>query len=478
MQLSLEQIRDWSAAELPGRVAGSKIRGGVVRGDATAVATGYSIDSRTLERGDLFFAIRGEHFDGHEFVQAAIESGSIAAVVASSQLGRYESDAIRNRLLLVDDPLAAMQRLASSVRRHWGKRVLGITGSAGKTTTKEAIAQVLERRFRVHKSLGNLNNHFGLPLQLLRLQPEHEIAILEMGMSHSGEIAALCKIAAPDWGVVTNVGMAHAENFPDGQAGIARAKYELIASLPRLGTAILNCDDPYVQQFGRDFPGKAIYFGTGSCADPRAESITAMGVEGTRFTVIAGEQRAAVHLRLLGEHNVRNALASIAVGVANGIPLEECAAVLEALMPPDKRGQTLQLRGATLLNDCYNSNPQALRAMVDTLLTIPAQRTIVIAGEMLELGPEAKRLHYECGEYMGKRGVSFVLGVRGEAASIVAGAKASGMAAIFVPTPEDAGAWLKENLRPDDAVLLKASRGVRLERALEALQSQDSKPIE
>ena len=217
---------------------------------------------------------------------------------------RYSSVAVRKRLLLVDDPLAAMQRLASSVRRHWGKRVIGITGSAGKTTTKEAIAQVLESRFKVHKSHGNLNNHFGLPLQLLRLQPEHEVAILEMGMSHAGEIAALCKIAAPDWGVVTNVGTAHAENFSDGQAGIARAKYELIASLPRLGTAILNSDDKYVRQFGRDFAGKTIYFGTEKLADPRVVSITPMGAEGTRFTVCADGHSGEVKLQLMGEHNV------------------------------------------------------------------------------------------------------------------------------------------------------------------------------
>jgi UDP-N-acetylmuramoyl-tripeptide--D-alanyl-D-alanine ligase len=318
-----------------------------------------------------------------------------------------------------------------------------------------------------------LNNHFGLPLQLLRLQPEHEVAILEMGMSHAGEIAALCKIAAPDWGVVTNVGTAHAENFSDGQAGIARAKYELIASLPRLGTAILNSDDKYVQQFGRDFAGRTIYFGTGKLADPRAESITPMGAEGTRFTVWADGHSTEVNLRLMGEHNVLNALAGIAVGLASGISLEECAASLEQLTPPDKRGQTLQLRGATLINDSYNSNPQALRAMVDTLLTLPAQRTIVVAGEMLELGPAGPRLHRECGEIMGTRGINLVVGVRGEATSIVEGAKAAGAEAIFVPTPEEAGAWLRENLRPGDAVLLKASRGVRLERALEVLQQDE-----
>jgi UDP-N-acetylmuramoyl-tripeptide--D-alanyl-D-alanine ligase len=468
MQLSLEQIREWIAAEF---AAGSKASPQSRIG--AAIASGYSIDSRTLQSGDLFFAIHGERFDGHDFVETVIEAGAAAAVIARANLERYPSDAIRRRLLLVDSPLAAMQRLASSVRRHWGKRVIGITGSSGKTTTKEAIAQVLESRFRVHKSQGNLNNHFGLPLQLLKLQPEHEVAILEMGMSHAGEIAALCKIAAPDWGVVTNVGTAHAENFSDGQAGIARAKYELIASLPRLGTAILNCDDKYVRQFGRDFAGRTIYFGIEKLADPRAESVTPMGAEGTRFTVCSDGHSAQVDLRLMGEHNVSNALAGIAIGLASGISLDECAASLAQLTPPDKRGQTLEIRGATLINDSYNSNPQALRAMVETLLTIPAERRIVVAGEMLELGPAGPRLHRECGEIMGTRGIDLVVGVRGEAASIVEGAKSTGAEAIFVPTPEEAGAWLKENLRAGDAVLLKASRGVRLERALEVLQQAE-----
>lgn len=458
MRLSLEQIRYWMSGEFA-----------VPRASDAIEASGYSIDSRTIASGELFFAVQGERFDGHDFVEAALRAGAVAAVVGSAQAIHYTAPEIRERLLLVEDPLAALQRLASSVRRHWGKRVIGITGSAGKTTTKEAVAQVLETRFSVHKSLGNLNNHYGLPLQLLKLEPEHDVAILEMGMSHAGEIAALCHIAAPDWGVVTNVGTAHGENFADGQAGIARAKYELIAALPRQGTAILNCDDSYVQQFGRDFAGLTIYYGTGACADPRAESVVPMGVEGTHFTVVAGEERAEVRLRLLGEHNVRNALAGIAAGLASGISLAECAAALQALEAADKRGQVLQIRGATLINDSYNCNPPALRAMVDTLLTLPAKRRIAIAGEMLELGPDGPRLHYECGEYMGKRGVDIVIGVRGEAASIVAGAKAAGIEAMFVATPEAAGAWLRENLRAGDAVLLKASRGVRLERALEAV---------
>lgn len=461
MQLTLEQIRYWMDAQFAGSA-----------GQQASLVSGYSIDSRTIASGDLFVAIHGERLNGHDFVAAALTSGAIAAVVARKEIERYAGQGIQDRLLVVEDTLHALQTLAHSVRRHWGKRLIGITGSAGKTTTKEAVAQVLSTKYQVLKSHGNLNNGYGLPLQLLRLQPEDEIAVMELGMSHSGEIAALAKIAAPDWGVVTNVGVAHIENFPDGRAGIARAKYELIAGLPRHGTAFLNCDDSYVAQFGRDFEGTVIYFGMGSCADPRAENIHAMGAVGTQFRVLAGTEEASVTLQLLGKHNVLNVLPAIAVGLACGIPLETCATALEQLTPPDKRGQLETFRGAMLLNDCYNSNPAALHAMVDVLAGIPGKRKIVVAGEMLELGVNAMRLHAECGRYMGESGISIVVGVRGNAESIVAGALAAGSEAVFVNSPEEAGAWLKEHLQPEDVVLLKASRGVRLERALTVLHAE------
>jgi UDP-N-acetylmuramoyl-tripeptide--D-alanyl-D-alanine ligase len=437
----------------------------------TQLATGYSIDSRTLNAGDLFFAVRGERFDGHDFVAAALGRGACAAVVAKSKVLELPESTRQNVLLIVDEPLIALQTLAAAVRRHWGKRVIGITGSAGKTTTKDAIAAVLSARFRVLKSQGNLNNGFGLPLQMLRLESEDEVAVIEMGMSNAGEIAALAHIAAPNWGVVTNVGNAHAENFHDGIAGVARAKYELVASLPADGVAFLNCDDPYVSQFGRDFRGKTIYFGKGPCSDPQAESVDELGVEGVCIQVRTGEQEAQVCLRLLGQHNVTNALAAIAVGLEAGIPLEDCAAALATLEPGDKRGQTLHVRGVTLINDCYNSNPEALKAMIQTLMSIPGQRHILVAGEMLELGREAAALHMSCGKAAASAGVDIVLGVRGNAAHIVEGAKLAGGEAIFVETPELAGAWLQRNLREKDVVLLKASRGVQLERALKALET-------
>ena len=453
MKLTLTQIARAIAAE-------------PAPGSDAMTATGYSIDSRTLQPGDVFFAIRGEHFDGHQFVGKAIENGACCAVVA-----RESGQGLphRERLLVVEDPVAALQRLSAGVRRQWGKRVIGITGSAGKTTTKEAVAAVLATRFSVLKSQGNLNNHYGLPLQLLRLQPDHQVAVIEMGMSAAGEIAALCRIAAPDWGVVTNVGHAHAEKFFDGIAGIARAKYELVAALPRHGVAFLNCDDPYVSQFGRGFEGKAVYFGRGPCADPRIDSLEAMGAEGVRLHVHSGDQKAELRLRLPGEHNASNALAAIAVGVQAGIPLATCCEALAALQPEEKRGRVMHLRGATIINDSYNSNPEALKSMIATLKATAAKRRILVAGEMLELGPEASALHAGCGKAAAQAGIDVVIGVRGNAQHIVDGAKAGGVEAHFVETPEAAGEWLREHLREGDAVLLKASRGVRLERALAVL---------
>ena len=461
MKLRLGQVADWIHAE----------------GDFTTntEAMGYSIDSRTIAAGDLFFAVRGERLDGHDFVEAALANGAVAAVVSMRWLEPAGMNSCK--LLRVPDhdgegALIALQQLARAVRRSWGRRVIGITGSAGKTTTKDAVAQVLGASFRVLKSQGNLNNGFGLPLQLLRLEAEHEVAVIEMGMNHAGEIAALARIAEPDWAVVSNVAPVHLEYFADGIAGIARAKYELIESLPSDGIAVLNCDDERVAQFGDGMGERAIFYGTGECAAVRAVQIVEIGVEGVVFTVTAQGKRASVQLHMLGRHNVHNALAAIAVGLRSGMLLAECAEALGELRAGDRRGEVLEWGGVTLINDCYNSNPRALDAMVDALLAMPAAkegRHIVVAGEMLELGAEGEGLHRECGQRMVARGVDVVIGVRGLAEALVDGAVRGGGHALFVATPEEAGVWLKDNLRSGDAVLLKASRGVRLERALASL---------
>ncbi len=469
MKLTLGQIADWMHAE----------------GDFPddVIAQGYSIDSRTIGAGELFFAVTGERLDGHDYVEAALANGALAAVVSQRWLAPATVDAAC--LLRVPDHdgcgvLDSLQQLARAVRRQWGRRVIGITGSAGKTTTKEAVAQVLSARFNVLKSHGNLNNAFGLPLQLLRLEPEHDVAVLEMGMNHAGEITALAKIAEPDWAVVTNVAPVHLEHFSDGIEGIARAKYELVQALPPDGIAVLNCDDERVVRFGEGMVRRVVYYGTCDWAEVQADELRDLGADGTEFRVNqmlqAGDRSfdvsAKVHLNLLGRHNIHNALAAIAAGVRSGIPLDVCAQALGELRAGDKRGEIVEWRGAKLINDCYNSNPRALDAMVEALLAMsaaPGGRHIVVAGEMLELGREGEALHRACGERMATCGVDLIVGVRGLAQALVEGAHFRGAQALFLSTPEDAGAWLLENLHSGDVVLLKASRGVRLERALASL---------
>jgi UDP-N-acetylmuramoyl-tripeptide--D-alanyl-D-alanine ligase len=433
------------------------------------VATGYSIDSRTIASGELFFAVRGERHDGHDFVSATFDRGAVAAVVSRARAASLSDAALAHPLLIAEDPLAAMQSLAHHVRRQWGRRVVAITGSAGKTTTKEAVAVALGAKFRVFKSQGNLNNNFGLPLQLLRLMPEHEFAVVEMGMNHAGEIAALARIAAPDWGVITNIGSAHIENFADGQAGIARAKFELVEALPASGVAFLNCDDAYAAQFGRDFLGRVVYFGSGPCADPQILSC-AEDISGLQVRLRAHEREASFTLQLLGAHNALNAVAGIAVALEAGVDLDAAIAAFASLTAGDKRGQVIDVARATILNDSYNSNPEALRSMIHTLAMRPTTgRRILVAGEMLELGEHGPALHIASGRAAAEAGLDLVVAVQGNAEHLANAASAGGVPAIFLRDADAAGQWLIENLHPGDVVLVKGSRGVHLESAIEAL---------
>ena len=453
MKLPLSRVAEFLSAKL-------------TAGDPGALVTGYSIDSRTIQPGELFFAVKGDRFDGHDFVAQALERGAIAAVVARAKFPETE---FGKPLIIVEDTLLALQILATSVRCLWGKPLIAVTGSAGKTTTKEAMAHVLASKFKVYKSAGNFNNHFGLPLMLLKLEPEHDVAVVELGMSHSGEIAALAKIAQPDTGVVTNVAPVHLEFF-NSIADIARAKYELIQSLPPSGTAVLNADDDYVSKFGRDFQGKVVTYGTALTAAVRADYPQSRGQQGSEFDVVAAGRRSNAILPLVGSHNVLNALAAVAVALEQGIPLPQAVSALSTLVPADKRGEVLRFGNITVINDCYNSNPKALSAMVDALATMPAKRRIVVAGEMLELGPLGEQMHVECGRHIAQRRIDFLLGVRGLAQAMVTSARAAGMQAEFVASPEEAGAWLRDNARDYDVILLKASRGVKLEKALEVFQ--------
>jgi UDP-N-acetylmuramoyl-tripeptide--D-alanyl-D-alanine ligase len=437
---------------------------------------GVSIDSRAVGRGQLFVAIRGPRHDGHDFVPAALHAGAEAAVVASDRLAGFDG-AIRGRLFAADDTLAALQGLARAVRRAWGRRIAAVTGSVGKTTTKEILAALLGAKFRVLKSEGNLNNEYGLPLTLLRLEPEDEGAVVELGMSHRGELRRLAEIAEPEVGVVTRVAPVHLEFFASIDE-IALAKRELIEGLAGSDSvAVLNADDPRVARFADVARGRVLTFGCGAKAQFRAEDIQDHGAAGSEFEFVSPGERARLALALPGRHSIENALAALAAASVWGIGIGDAAEVLRNIRVGEMRGKLLQFAaGFALINDSYNSNPVAFAAMIDLLKkTGNYRRRILAAGEMLELGPDSARLHHEAGSYAASKRLDCVVAVQGNALQIVNGAVEAGMPASqahFFADSSAAAEFVTGFVRPGDLLLVKGSRGVKMERIVDALRAK------
>ncbi len=422
--------------------------------------TGWSIDSRTVKPGDLFFALRGPNHDGHVYVQQVLAAGAAGAVVDTG------AGLSLSGLLPVPDSLIALQTLAHWARNRWGGTIVGITGSAGKTTTKDAVAHLLASQMPVGKTVGNFNNHVGVPLSILRLPDDSRAAVLEIGMNHAGEIRDLAAIARPQIGVVTNVGYAHVEFF-DSIEGVALAKRELIEALPADGVAVLNADDARVARFREIHRGRTVTFGFGEEADVRGEDIRS-GCGGTTFRVAGVD----FETTLTGQHGVMNLLAAIAVARVFEIAPERLRDAVRTFTVGKMRGERLEHNGVTIWNDCYNSNPDAARAMIDVLAGTPARRRVAVLGEMLELGHSAEALHRDVGRYVAERGIDVLVAVRGAANAMADGARRAGMsggAAHFFEDPGAAGEFLREVVKPGDAVLFKGSRGVAVERALEKL---------
>jgi UDP-N-acetylmuramoyl-tripeptide--D-alanyl-D-alanine ligase len=366
--------------------------------------------------------------------------------------------------LVVNDTLRSLQDLAAWARRAWGGTVVGVTGSAGKTTTKDAIAHVLETEFPVGKTVGNFNNHVGVPLSILRLPDASKVGVLEMGMNHAGEIRALAAIAKPEMGVVTNVGYAHVEFF-DSIEGVAAAKRELIEGLPRDGVAVLNGDDARVLRFRDAHPGRSVTFGFSPDADVRAEAAE-FRADGTHFRVDSVDYFTG----LVGRHAVMNLLAAIAVGREFGIPAERMRDAIASFAVGKMRGERLEHGGILVWNDCYNSNPEAAQSMIDVLAESPAARRIAVLGEMLELGHASAQLHRQVGEYAARHRVDLLIGVQGAARDMVDAAIEAGLpagAGHFFAEPGAAGDFARQAAHPRDAILFKGSRGVHVERALE-----------
>ena len=442
--------------------------------DPMARVAGVSIDSRTIRPGELFFAIHGPRHDGHDHVASALERGAVAAVVAEARARQFP-DSLRGACLVVDDTLLALHQLARTVRNAWGRKIAGVTGSVGKTTTKEILAALLGSKLRVLKSEGNFNNAYGLPLTLFRLEESHEAAVLEMGMSRRYELQELAGIAKPDVGVVTRVAPAHLEFFASVEE-IALAKRELIEGLNGPDSvAVLNADDLLVAEFGSHAPGRVLTYGIENAADFRAEAIEDRGAFGSAFVVVENGKRTRIELALAGRHVISNALAALASASVWGIGAAAAQSVFRGLQAPAMRGELLRFsNGAALINDSYNSSPAALQAMIKVLAATPNyRRRILAAGEMRELGRTSSQLHREAGSFAAKTGkIDWVVGVEGDAAQLVEGAVAAGVPGSqtkFFSSSEEAAKFLAEFVAPGDLLLVKGSRGVKMERIVDAL---------
>jgi UDP-N-acetylmuramoyl-tripeptide--D-alanyl-D-alanine ligase len=448
---------------------------GTLQGPGNVVARGYSIDTRTLNPGDLFFAIKGPNFDGHNFVQQAIEKKASGVVVDAAFSGSVEASATAG-VIKGCPPAAALQTLGQYVRRRWARPIIGVTGSAGKTTTKAMIGTVLSRKFNVLRTIGSLNNDLGVPLTLLRLEPDHQIAVLEMGMSAKGEIRRLAEIAEPNEGLVTNVNPVHLEFFKSVDE-IAEAKAELLEGLFEPRTAYLNNDDSRVRAMARKFDGRIVTFGVKTAAAYKVQDIQDLGIDGSTFTVHHGRRDIKFALPMFGTHNIANALAAITIGASHEVPWDEIQAATASLKPEKMRGQVTRFReGLSAIDDSYNSNPRALTEMIRFLGKLQGfSRKIIVAGEMLELGTESAELHQACGREAAAAGAEFLVGVQGMASEILAGARAAGIPEEklkFMTDATEAGEFLARTARPGDVILIKGSRGVKLEKAMNALRAR------
>ena len=462
----------WTVADLLGAVGGR-----LLAGDAAATVSGVSIDTRTLRPGEVFVAIRGGVFDGHDFVEAALAAGASGAVIGEPMPGLRPDLVAGRALVVVPDTTRALQRLARWVRRRSGARVVAITGSAGKTTTKDVTAAFLELRYRVMRSSGNRNNHIGLPLSLLELDERTEVAVVELGMNHAGEIRRLVQIAEPDVRVWTNVAEVHLEFFASVEA-IADAKAEVFDGATRDTVLVASADDERVMARVPAFPGRVVTFGTSAAADVRASAIEDRGIDGTLARVDTAAGTIRLDVPLLGAGHLQNVLAAVAVAGEFGVPLDEVAGRARTLRASAHRGDVIRLgRGVVVIDDAYNANPGAVRGALAVMGDERRfARRVAVLGEMLELGPASVALHEACGRAAAAAGLARLVTVGGEAARrlglAAVDAGMSDSAVTHAATSVEAAGIAAALVRPGDLVLVKGSRGIRTERVVERLAGE------
>jgi UDP-N-acetylmuramoyl-tripeptide--D-alanyl-D-alanine ligase len=432
--------------------------------------TGVSIDSRNIKKGELFVALQGVRFDGHDFVPDAIKNGAWGALVERTALEtRFSSLSGLRNILPVEDTLFALQEMAHTHRKKFKIPMVGVTGSNGKTTTKEMLAAILKQNGPVLKNEGNLNNHIGVPLTLMKLAETHTAAVVEMGMSALKEIDTLARLVSPTVGVITNVGPAHLE-FLGSLDTIAQAKGELLDNLGPDGIAVLNADDQYCAMLKKKCAGRVVTFGIEHNADVWANDIS-QDKGCAEFTLNANGSSARIRLRVLGKHNIYNALAASAAAISIGMSLDTVQNGLNEFAPVAMRSEIKQLEGRTILADYYNANPASMEAALITLMSLkPGAQTVAVLGDMLELGAAAEDAHRAVGARAAKLGVTIVIAIGTLAKQTAEGAIEAGMPkerVLQAKTHEEAADLLHKLSRPDDAVLIKGSRGMKMEKILE-----------
>ena len=453
--------------------------GTLLQGDPQQRLSGVSTDSRRLQPGEMFVALQGEQFDGHAFAAAAAQGGASVVLISTAFAQRPEAKRVgesggdRMAVIAAPDTLAALQDMARAQRRRFAGKVVGITGSNGKTTVKEMAAAVLAQRYATFRSPGNLNNHIGVPLAWLSLPPDIEVCVCEMGMNHLGEIRQLCSIAQPHIGVVTNVALAHVGHLGSLDE-VQQAKGELIDALDADGIAVVNADDPRTRAIGARAPGRVIAFGRGPEAEVRGRVIADLGFDGLQCELEIGGAAWPCQVTLPGQHNLANALAAAAVGVGLQVPPAQIVAGLQSYRGMYGRMTIRRLRDdIVVIDDSYNANPDSMRAALQVLRQAAhGGRRIAVLGDMLELGDAAPALHRDIGSLAWQCGVDELI-VLGEcAASIAEGARVAGMASSRihqVATHQEAVNALECLVAPRDVLLVKGSRGMTMERVVEGV---------
>ncbi len=445
--------------ELADMIGGTLVQGGDVE------ASSVVIDSREVKPDSVFFAIKGERLDGHDFLPQALQTARGAVV---SRLPQNETD---KALVKVDDTTEALQQLAKSIRQRYDFLLIGITGSAGKTTTKEMIATLIGTERRTFKSWGNFNNQIGAPLCLDNVPDDAQVVVSEMGMNHAGEIAQIAGLMRPNVGVYTNIAPVHIEFFGTIE-GIAAAKRELLENLAPNGTVVINNDNEHVVRISNDFEGRKVTYGVEHDAQYRATNIRERGLLGTRFTLVAEDAQRELELVLPGRHNLDNLLAAIATARAVSISWEGIERGVREVKPAYHRGVIIPWKGATIYDDTYNSNPYALKRTLELMTQAEAKRRVAVIGDMLELGEQEMQFHRDAGLAIPKS-IDVVVGVGKRTRALLDGAREAGFAdgaLHHFETAKEAGEFLKQEIQSGDLVLIKGSRGVGLDKAVAMLE--------